>query len=109
LPLLPRAFFYSSTRRHTSFSRDWSSDVCSSDLGETHVQKQLWTLAEQATPFQRVDAYTQAMMDLGATVCTRSKPLCHECPLATRSEERRVAKEGTTPASTSGFTLGSCS
>ena len=51
--------------------------------GETHVQKQLWTLAEQATPFQRVDAYTQAMMDLGATVCTRSKPLCHECPLAT--------------------------
>src|SRR5690606_40988106 len=29
-------FFFSSRRRHTRFSRDWSSDVCSSDLSHTH-------------------------------------------------------------------------
>lgn len=45
------------------------------------VQKQLWVIAEEATPTQDFAAYTQAMMDLGATVCTRSKPLCGSCPL----------------------------
>lgn len=50
--------------------------------GDSRTQKRLWDLAEQSTPLNRVDAYTQAMMDLGATVCTRSKPLCHQCPLA---------------------------
>lgn len=41
----------------------------------------LWELAEKYTPQTRVADYTQAMMDLGATVCTRSKPKCHACPL----------------------------
>lgn len=45
------------------------------------ADKQLWLLAEQHTPEQRVHHYNQAMMDLGATVCTRSKPLCLLCPL----------------------------
>ncbi|MGB5606794.1 MAG: A/G-specific adenine glycosylase [Gammaproteobacteria bacterium] len=49
--------------------------------GHAPVQKVLWALAEQYTPHTRVDEYTQAMMDLGATVCTRSRPLCGECPL----------------------------
>ncbi len=44
--------------------------------------KQLWELAEGHTPAQQTAAYTQAMMDLGATVCTRSKPLCGSCPLS---------------------------
>lgn len=48
---------------------------------QSAVKKQLWEIAEQLTPEDRVAAYTQAMMDLGATVCTRSKPLCTECPL----------------------------
>ena len=50
--------------------------------GESATQKQLWALADQATPDQRIAAYTQAMMDLGATVCTRGKPACSRCPLA---------------------------
>jgi A/G-specific adenine glycosylase len=50
--------------------------------GDTATQKQLWQLAQQATPHERVAAYTQAMMDIGATVCTRSKPTCARCPLA---------------------------
>jgi A/G-specific adenine glycosylase len=43
--------------------------------------KRLWTLAEAATPAARVAAYTQAIMDLGATVCTRASPDCARCPL----------------------------
>lgn len=43
--------------------------------------KLLWDFAEKLTPKHRVAAYTQAMMDLGATICTRTKPNCHHCPL----------------------------
>jgi len=43
--------------------------------------KALWSLAEQHTPEARFGHYTQAMMDLGATLCTRSKPQCLICPL----------------------------
>ena len=50
--------------------------------GSTAVQKTLWQLAERLTPNERVADYTQAIMDLGATVCKRSKPLCEQCPLA---------------------------
>jgi len=48
--------------------------------GTPAVEKQLWQLAEQHTPAQACAAYTQAIMDLGATVCRRSKPLCPLCP-----------------------------
>src|SRR5690606_41088601 len=37
-------FFFSSRRRHTRFSRDWSSDVCSSDLGDIVLVKAHWDL-----------------------------------------------------------------
>lgn len=50
--------------------------------GETAVARQLWALAEQETPQRDVAAYTQAIMDLGATVCTRRRPDCGTCPLA---------------------------
>ena len=49
--------------------------------GETAVAKQLWSLSEQLTPPQRVADFNQAMMDLGAGLCTRSKPRCDDCPL----------------------------
>lgn len=47
---------------------------------ETKTQKKLWEIAEQYTPTLRVAHYTQAMMDLGATVCSK-KPNCLLCPL----------------------------
>lgn len=50
--------------------------------GKAAVLKQLWALAEKLTPTSRNGAYTQAIMDLGATVCTRSKPFCKSCPLS---------------------------
>jgi A/G-specific adenine glycosylase len=49
--------------------------------GEPRVQRQLWSLAEHFTPQQRCGAFNQAMMDLGATVCVRSRPHCLLCPL----------------------------
>jgi len=49
--------------------------------GNARVEKKLWALAEKLTPCQRVADYTQAMMDLGATLCTRSKPDCQCCPI----------------------------
>lgn len=48
---------------------------------QSQTQKQLWQIAEQYTPEKDFRSYTQAMMDLGATVCTRSSPRCSECPL----------------------------
>ncbi len=44
-------------------------------------EKILWPLADQHTPQQRVHHFNQAMMDLGATICTRTKPACLLCPL----------------------------
>jgi A/G-specific adenine glycosylase len=49
--------------------------------GKTAVARQLWELAEACTPAERVGDYTQAMMDLGATLCTRSNPGCAACPV----------------------------
>ena len=49
--------------------------------GEKKVEQQLWQLAEQLTPQATVAEFNQAMMDLGATLCSRSKPRCAECPL----------------------------
>ncbi len=49
--------------------------------GHSHVSKRLWAIAAELTPQARVADYTQAMMDLGATLCTRSKPACGVCPL----------------------------
>jgi len=50
--------------------------------GSSAVLKQLWPLAEALTPTQRVADYTQAIMDLGATLCKRSKPDCENCPVS---------------------------
>lgn len=49
--------------------------------GDNAVAKTLWLHAEQHMPQKRAGDYTQAIMDLGATVCTRSKPRCEDCPL----------------------------
>jgi A/G-specific adenine glycosylase len=51
--------------------------------GKAQVMQRLWALTEKYTPEARIADYTQAMMDLGATVCTRSNPKCTECPLNT--------------------------
>jgi A/G-specific adenine glycosylase len=49
--------------------------------GESKVEQKLWRLAEKYLPHRNIAAYTQAIMDLGATVCTRRRPDCPHCPL----------------------------
>ena len=49
--------------------------------GSGPAMTRLWRLAEDCTPTTRVAEYTQAIMDLGATVCTRTSPGCERCPL----------------------------
>lgn len=49
--------------------------------GDGAVSRHLWALAEEHTPDKQVPDYTQAIMDLGASVCTRRRPACSECPL----------------------------
>jgi len=49
--------------------------------GAPAVQRELWARAEEHTPAERVADYTQAIMDLGATLCTRIRPACARCPL----------------------------
>jgi A/G-specific adenine glycosylase len=52
--------------------------------------EKLWQLAEQLLPNKDIETYTQALMDLGATVCTRGKPRCDECPVTRRCVARKT-------------------
>jgi A/G-specific adenine glycosylase len=66
--------------------------------GEPQTLRRLWTLAERCTPGERVAEYTQAIMDLGATVCIRRRPLCHACPLADGCIARLAGRQEEMPA-----------
>ncbi len=59
--------------------------------GQAEVNHRLWALAERHTPARHIAAYTQAIMDLGALVCTRSRPACETCPVAGRCRARATA------------------
>jgi len=58
----------------------------------------LWELAEHNTPVDGVDIYTQAIMDLGATLCTRARPRCADCPIAVDCRARIEGRQGELPA-----------
>ena len=65
--------------------------------GEPTVNAELWRRAEECTPQTRVAEYTQAIMDLGATVCVRRRPLCLACPLATGCAARATGRQESLP------------
>ncbi len=48
------------------------------------VEKQLWAIAEKLRPETGIESYTQGLMDLGATVCTRTRPDCGSCPMSSQ-------------------------
>src|SRR5690606_41031109 len=90
------AFFFSSRRRHTRFSRDWSSDVCSSDL----VWQSLWGRNKSRFPIGQGRSGHLSFYSLGRDCLYHKKllhpsrqPLYRESPEPDRSEERRVGKE----------------
>src|SRR5690606_41193408 len=80
-------FFFSSRRRHTSFSRDWSSDVCSSDLSsQPSVSRSL---------VQRAPAYSTRLSPYSSACATHQVAISQprlRLVTAVRSEERRVGK-----------------
>src|SRR5436309_10115814 len=99
-------FFFSSRRRHTRFSRDWSSDVCSSDL---HRPRNGSVLRDESRGALRTDSLHAPKLVVSAVVADEREPLAdargrhlkallHDfCRVANvlvrRSEERRVGKE----------------
>src|SRR5256885_5735627 len=80
-------FFFSSRRRHTRLQGDWSSDVCSSDLGRGSLQRALWWRGD-ATPLAGYAAGGYAFAS-GAGGCEVEDAIRQDV----RSEERRVGKE----------------
>ena len=52
--------------------------------GSKPVEDRLWLRAQSLLPQQSIEAYTQGLMDLGATLCSRNRPDCQRCPLAPR-------------------------
>ena len=67
--------------------------------GKTDVQQRLWQLAEACTPTDRVAAYTQAIMDLGAGVCKRGRPDCKACPVSEHCQAHGLGVERDFPRS----------
>ena len=65
--------------------------------GSANVEKELWALAESLLPAQRIEAYTQGLMDLGATLCTRSKPFCNACPMHEICVARQTSRQAELP------------
>jgi len=68
------------------------------DPSKRAVQDQLWALAERCTPHEQVATYTQAIMDLGATLCTRRKPVCGLCPFMSYCRAQLTHRQSQLPA-----------
>src|SRR5690606_28281153 len=66
--------------------------------GARPVEDLLWRRAEALLPERDMQAYTQGLMDLGATVCTRGKPDCAACPLAPRCAALASGRVAVLPA-----------
>lgn len=66
--------------------------------GDKRVEQRLWQIAEEQLPPRAIGPYTQAMMDLGATLCTRAKPRCTRCPLATSCRALALERVGDFPS-----------
>ena len=65
--------------------------------GESAVAMQLWEEAERLLPKTGLRAYTQGLMDLGATVCARRNPRCGECPVQTLCVAHRTGRTAELP------------
>ena len=65
--------------------------------GSAAVDRKLWALAETLLPESDIEAYTQGLMDLGATLCTRGMPHCPACPFAEHCVARRDGRQKELP------------
>ncbi len=67
------------------------------DLSKPIHERAMWQLAEELCPHERNHDYTQAIMDLGATVCTPRKPLCLYCPMQQHCQAHQQGLENELP------------
>ena len=67
--------------------------------GLKDIEARLWELAIAHTPAARTAHYTQAVMDLGATLCTRTRPACPRCPVAADCAAHHSGRSGDLPTS----------
>lgn len=67
------------------------------DPSASAVLEALWKRADECTPDDRVADYTQAIMDLGATLCTKSRPACTLCPMSGACVAARTGRQGELP------------
>ncbi|VVE36958.1 A/G-specific adenine glycosylase [Pandoraea anhela] len=65
--------------------------------GTPKIEREMWALAESLLPTTDLPAYTQGMMDLGATLCGRGKPRCGECPFDSDCVAHATGRERTLP------------
>jgi A/G-specific adenine glycosylase len=68
------------------------------DPGDRETLQRLWALAEACTPRERVDEYTQAIMDLGSGICVHSRPRCDVCPLSSGCQAFHAGRQGELPS-----------
>ena len=66
--------------------------------GQAAVEKNLWQRAEAMLPAREIEAYTQGLMDLGATLCTRTRPACDRCPMQSRCIAHASGRTAELPA-----------
>src|SRR5690606_41179606 len=90
-------FFFSSRRRHTRFSRDWSSDVCSSDLLNVTEAPGTAQMVEAVTIDDASKSFSDTTTTIKVSISLMPLHIYPKCPNsstpAVRSEERRVGKE----------------
>jgi A/G-specific adenine glycosylase len=79
-------------------SRWFGIDGDPADKATTNL---LWSRAQECTPNEQVAGYTQAIMDVGATLCTRRNPLCMHCPVADGCVARQTGRQHQLPAARS--------
>ena len=65
--------------------------------GSARTEKEMWLLAETLLPVDGIEAYTQGLMDLGSTLCTRRKPFCPTCPMHETCVARREGRQAELP------------
>ena len=70
------------------------------DLAQARHERALWLRAEGLLPHEHIQAYTQGLMDLGATVCTARQPACADCPLAPQCVAHAQGRETAYPVKT---------
>ncbi len=93
---------FSTGRRHAILDGNVKRVLCRFHAiegwpGQAATNRRLWALAEAHTPEDDVAAYTQAIMDLGATLCRRHRPGCPSCPVADRCQAWVLGRVGDYP------------